>query len=95
MAYGRGQKRQNSSAGSGSSNADSTAVADGISLTEDQWNLLVGNFDAIGDALTALDGGKKPKLSDPIVPEEERKQDADEENVKNEVKDELPASEEE
>ncbi|ODQ58433.1 hypothetical protein WICANDRAFT_64572 [Wickerhamomyces anomalus NRRL Y-366-8] len=66
----------------------------GISLTEDQWWLLIDNFDAINEALTKLGGGsatKKPKLSNEFVTEEEAADDVKKEikeDVKKEVKDE-------
>lgn len=66
-------------------------------MTEDQWDLLVDNFDAINEALTKLGGGsaKKPKLSQDFVSEEDAKDDVklEEDDDKKPVKDE--SSEEE
>ncbi|CAM9021179.1 unnamed protein product [Wickerhamomyces anomalus] len=68
--------------------------ADGEMRPEDQWWLLIDNFDAINEALTKLGGGsatKKPKLSNEFVTEEEAADDVKKEikeDVKKEVKDE-------
>lgn len=60
-------------------------------MTEDQWDLLVDNFDAINEALTKLGGGsnKKPKLSQDFVSEEDAKDD-----VKLEADDKKPVKDE-